>query len=36
MRVSTYNTYIHTCLFLRVDSFCRNLDTIKFYNLVNK
>ena len=32
MRVSTYNT----CLFLRVDSFCRKFDTIKFYKFVNK
>ena len=35
MRVSTYNTYIHTCLFLRDNSFSRNFNVNKFYNLVN-
>ena len=39
MRVSTYNTYIHTyihtCLSLRDNSFSRNFDAVKFYNRFN-
>ena len=35
MRVSTYNTYIHTCLSLRDNSLSRSLDTVTI-NRINK
>ena len=39
MRVSTYNTYIHTyihtCLSIRDNSFSRNFKQVKFYNNLN-